>query len=161
MTRRPGALTELLDFSSALPWQAAVGSFIMPLGLKPSPAPETLRFAVASMSWREFERLIGHAFRQHGYTVTGFGGSSPDGGADLGLMKHGERFLVQCKHWRKATVGVTVVRELQGIVLSHRVQGGFVVTGGEFTRDAYEFAHATKIHLLDGRVLQQFIAEPS
>ncbi len=142
MTRRPGALTELWDFSSALPW----------------PAP---KFAVASMNWRDFERLIGHAFRLHGYTVTGFGGSSPDEGADLGLMKHGERFLVQCKHWRKARVGVTVVRELQGIVQTHRVQGGFVVTGGEFTREAQECAHGTRIHLLDGSVLEQFIAHSS
>lgn len=63
--------------------------------------------AISAMSWREFERLVGEAFRQRGFTVTGFGGSGPDGGVDLALMKNGERFLVQCKHWRKDQVGVT------------------------------------------------------
>jgi hypothetical protein len=95
------------------------------------------------MSWREFERLVGEAFRQRGYTVTGFGGSGPDGGVDLGLMKNGERFLVQCKHWRKEQVGVTVVRELNGVIAAASAQGSFVVTGGQFTREAREFARGT------------------
>jgi Restriction endonuclease len=34
-----------------------------------------------------------------------------DGGVDLGLTKDGQRYLVQCKHWLKRQVGVTVVRE--------------------------------------------------
>src|ERR1700722_15715528 len=72
--------------------------------------------AVSAMSWRDFERLVGQAFRQRGFKVTGFGGDGPDGGVDLALMKNGKRFLVQCKHWRKEQVGVTVVRELNGVM---------------------------------------------
>ena len=33
-----------------------------------------------TMSWREFERVIGEAFRLRGFTVTGFGGRGPGGG---------------------------------------------------------------------------------
>ncbi len=72
--------------------------------------------AISEMSWREFERLVGEAFRQRGFVVTGFGGSGPDGGVDLGLVKDGRRFLVQCKHWRKDQVGVMVVRELNEVM---------------------------------------------
>jgi len=85
---------------------------------------------IASMSWRDFERLVGEVFRRQGFVVSGFGGQGPDGGVDLGLTKNGQRYLVQCKHWRKRQVGVTVVRELNGVVSAPGAHGGFVVTAG-------------------------------
>jgi restriction system protein len=115
------------------------------------------KVAITSMNWRDFERLVGEAFRRQGFTVTGFGGSGPDGGVDLGLSRNGQRFLVQCKHWRKRQVGVTVVRELNGVMSAQRAHGGFVVTGGEFTREAREFARTTKIELIDGSALAELI----
>jgi restriction system protein len=115
------------------------------------------KVAITSVSWRDFERLVGEAFRRQGFTVTGFGGNGPDGGVDLGLSRNGQRFLVQCKHWRKRQVGVTVVRELNGVMSAQRAHGGFVVTGGEFTREAREFARTTKIELIDGSALAELI----
>ncbi len=35
------------------------------------------------MSWREFEMLVGEAFRLGGYTVSETGGGGADGGVDL------------------------------------------------------------------------------
>jgi restriction system protein len=113
--------------------------------------------AIASMSWRDFERLVGETFRRQGFTVTGFGGNGPDGGVDLGLSKNGQRFLVQCKHWRKRQVGITVVRELNGVIAAQRAHGGFVVTGGEFTREAREFADSCAIKLIDGPALDELM----
>jgi restriction system protein len=112
---------------------------------------------IAEMSWRDFERLIGEAFRLRGFTVTGFGGSGRDGGVDLALVKNGERFLVQCKHWRTQQVGVTVIRELNGVIAAMEAHGGYVVTGGQFTREAREFAHNTKIGLIDRDALEELI----
>ena len=109
------------------------------------------------MSWRDFERLVGEMFRQRGFKVTGFGGQGPDGGVDLGLSKNGERFLVQCKHWKKQQVGVTVIRELYGTISAQRAHGGFVVTGGQFTREARDFAHTCGVELIDGRALEELI----
>jgi len=111
---------------------------------------------LASMSWRDFERLIGEAFKQRGYTVTGFGGNGPDGGV-LGLKKNGERFLVQCNHWHKHQVGVTVVCELNGVMAAQRAHGGFVVTGGEFTSEARDFAQTCAIELIDGPSVENLI----
>jgi restriction system protein len=105
--------------------------------------------ALALMSWRDFERMVSEAFRQRGFTVTGF--------VDLGLMKNGERFLVQCKHWRKQQVGVTVVRELNGVIAALGASGGYVLTCGQFSREAQEFAQKTKIQLFDGNALEQWI----
>ena len=112
-----------------------------------------------AMKWRDFERLVGEAFRRRGFTVTGFGRSGPDGGADLGLTKNGERFLVQCQHWRKRHVGVTAVRELNGAMSAHGAHGGFVVTAGEFTPEARGLADACKIKLVDGAALEELIAK--
>ena len=117
--------------------------------------------AISEMSWRDFERLVGEGFRQRGFTVTGFGGSGPDGGVDLALMKNSDRFLVQCKHWRKEQVGVTVVRELNGVMAAAGARGGFVVTGGRFTSEAQEFARKTKIELIDGKALEELIGSVS
>lgn len=120
-----------------------------------------------AMSWRDFERCVDAAFRRQGYKVTGFGRNStgfgrsgPDGGADLGLIKNGQRFLVHCRHWRKRRVGVAEVRELKGIMSAHGAHGGFVVTGGEFTLEARGLADACKIKLVDGAALEALIAHP-
>ncbi len=110
------------------------------------------------MSWRDFERLVGEVFRRRGFKVTGFAGNGPDGGVDLGLAKDGKRFLVQCKHWKRQ-VGVTVVRELNGIISAQRAHGGFVVTDGEFTREAREFAKSCDVELIDGNALQELTRE--
>jgi restriction system protein len=64
------------------------------------------------MTWQDFEMLVGQAFRLQGFRVLDVGGSGPDGGIDLVMLKGSEKFLVQCKHWRAQRVGVDVVREL-------------------------------------------------
>jgi restriction system protein len=112
---------------------------------------------IASISWQEFERLVGEGFRQRGFKVSEGGGASPDGGVDLELTKAGKRYLVQCKQWRSRQVGVTVIRELCGVMATEQVQGGFVVTSGQFTREASEFAQRSRIELIDGAQLQQLI----
>jgi restriction system protein len=67
--------------------------------------------SIAALGWRDFERLVGEAFRRQGYAVeeTGLGGA--DGGIDLILRRDGKRSLVQCKRWRREKVPVNVVRE--------------------------------------------------
>lgn len=112
---------------------------------------------ISGMSWREFELLIAEAFRRKGFTVRDQGGQGPDGGIDLVLLKGNERFLVQCKQWRALKVGVTVVRELFGVMSAEGATGGFVVTSGSFTEDAKEFAKGRNIKLIDGPVLRQLL----
>lgn len=106
--------------------------------------------ALDGMSWQEFELLVGEAFRLQGYQVTDIGGGGADGGVDLVLRKGGEKFLVQCKQWKAFTVGVTVVRELYGVMAANGAAGGFVVTSGRFTDDAKSFASGRNVKLIDG-----------
>jgi restriction system protein len=113
--------------------------------------------AIAAMTWRDFERVIGVAFRQQGFTVTELGGNGPDGGVDLVLTKDGARHLVQCKHWKQWKVGVAVVRELYGVIGAKGAQGGYVITGGRFTGEARDFARDTGVTLIDGSGLGKLL----
>lgn len=113
--------------------------------------------SLRNMNWREFEMLVGEAFRMKGYTVTETGGGGADGGIDLELRKGGEVFLVQCKQWRAFKVSVNIVRELFGVMAAQGATGGFVVTSGVFTADAQEFAKGRNIDLIDGAALKVMI----
>jgi restriction system protein len=115
--------------------------------------------ALRAMSWRDFELLVGEAFRKRGYWVTEAGGGGADGGIDAKLEKGGEVFLVQCKQWRAYKVSVNVVRELLGVMVAQGATGGFVVTSGVFTAEAEAFAKGRNIELLDGAALAAMIGK--
>ncbi len=105
-----------------------------------------------TMSWREFEHLVSEVYRRRGYSVT----ETPDGadgGVDLVARTDGQVVLVQCKRWRTRNVGVSVVRELLGVVSARGATGGAIVTVGRFTDEARRFAKGTSIELIDGKTL--------
>ena len=116
------------------------------------------RGALNTMSWQQFEALVGEAFRRKDYAVAEMGGGGADGGIDLVLKKEGETFLVQCKQWKATKVGVTTVRELYGVMAAEGASGGFVVTSGVFTGEARAFAAGRNIELMDGKALHALIA---
>ena len=115
------------------------------------------RTAISSMTWQQFEQLVGECFREQGFSVLEMGGSRPDGGVDLVLERNGRRYLAQCKHWKTWQVGVAVVRELNGVIAEQKADGGYVVTGGYFTRDAEVFARGCGIELIDGITLERML----
>ena len=82
-----------------------------------------------------------------------------DGGIDLALTKAGEKFLVQCKHWKAYKVGVDVVRELCGVMAAKGAASGFVVTSGRFTAEALAFAEGRNLKLVDGPKLFAMIKQ--
>jgi restriction system protein len=55
-------------------------------------------------------------------------------------------------------VGVKVVRELYGVMASKNVEHGIVVTYGNFTPEAREFAKTNSIELINGVKLTQMVA---
>jgi restriction system protein len=116
---------------------------------------ETLR----AINWKEFEELVGEAYRRKGYSVTETGGGGADGGVDLVLRKGGEKLLVQCKHWKMDKVGVKLIREIYGVVAAEGATGGIVISSGTFTQEARDFAGGKPLELLDGSELLQLVAE--
>ncbi len=115
--------------------------------------------SLRSLSWREFEQLVGEAFRRQGYDVEETGGGGADGGIDLVLRGHGETVLVQCKQWRERQVGVDKVRELFGVVTAEGANRGILVTSGNYTNDAQSFKVGKPLTLVDGPALAQLVRD--
>lgn len=112
--------------------------------------------SLAAPGWRQFEQLVGEAFRRRGYRVedTGLGA---DGGIDLILRRDGRRVLVQCKQWRRQRVDVKTVREMYGLLAHHGADAVKIVALGRFTSDAERFVAGKPIELIDGETLLAMI----
>ena len=113
--------------------------------------------SIRKLSWSDFELLIAEAFRRQGYVVEEHGGSAPDGGVDLVVGKGGAKTLVQCKHWKSQKVGVSIVRELLGVITAKSASAGIVVTAGDYTADARTFARDNRVRLINGAELVKMI----
>lgn len=110
-------------------------------------------------SWSDFEVLVGELFRRKGFTVQENMTGGADGGIDLLLLKDSERHIVQCKQWRKSKIGVSIVREMFGVLKASSAKSVYVVSSGHFTKDAISFAANQPITLIDGNELISLIGE--
>jgi len=107
------------------------------------------------ISWFEFVQLTAEFLRKRGYRIL-LVCRGAAGGPDLILKKGKEKIVVQCKHAEISRVGAESARELLGAMADAGVSTGFLVTSGEFTRDAVACADANNIRLLEGkRLLEQ------
>ncbi|WDJ98194.1 restriction endonuclease [Xanthomonas campestris pv. incanae] len=138
-------------------WLAALLSYLGTRSRRHFLETRTSLESLAAGGWRQFEQLVGEAFRRQGYSVevTGLGG--PDGGIDLILRKEGRRTLVQCKQWQRQQVGVSVVREMFGLLAHHQAHAVKIVCIGTYTKDAERFAEGKPIELIGGEQLLEMI----
>jgi restriction system protein len=115
--------------------------------------------AIKAMSWRQFETLVGEAYRRQGYAVEETGGGGADGGIDLILRGKGLKVIVQCKQWRTYRVGVKIVREMYGVMVAENADRVIIVASGTYTQDAVDFARGKPIELVNGKALAQLIKD--
>ena len=101
--------------------------------------------AIDSMSWHEFEMLVGESFRCRGYRVEETGGGGPDGGVDLLLARvprdrscsasagkprwSGSKWYVSYMVRRQAARGEHAGREFWGCVTYPKCRGTREVAG--------------------------------
>lgn len=109
--------------------------------------------SIRSLPWKQFEELVAEAYRRKGYSVVENHTVGADGGIDLVLKQNGNRFLVQCKQWKKQKVDVRVVREMYGVMTAESATGVIIMTSGLFTLDAKSFAENKPIDLVEGHQL--------
>lgn len=114
--------------------------------------------SIRHLHWRNFEELVAEAYRRKGYRVIE-GGYGADGGIDLELEKDGQVTLVQCKHWKTQKVGVSVIREMFGVLSASNAQAIIIVCTGKFSQQAREFAHAKPITLITGSELARLVKD--
>ena len=152
-----GATTILAWTLLGICWAGAFASFVIRRQRGRLLETQTGLDSLRAMSWRQFEMLVGEAFRRQGYRIeeTGLGGA--DGGIDLRLSKNGKSTLVQCKHWRSQRVDVKIVREMYGLLVHHGADAVKIVAVGDFTQDAQRFAQGKPIELIHGEALLALI----
>ena len=114
--------------------------------------------SIRSLTWRQFEDLLGEAYRRQGYSVVENSSLGADGGVDLTIRRVGATYLVQCKQWRTYKVGMKVIREMFGLMAAHRAAGAIIVASGSFTQEARDFAFGKPIELVNGDRLVQIIS---
>lgn len=102
---------------------------------------------LVSLEPREFEELVADLFAKDGYQVS-LTKESADSGVDLYLHKQGRRGVVQCKK-TAGKVGERVIRDLAGTMQHENAEWGYVVTTGEFTQPARNWAEGKPIKLVD------------
>lgn len=65
--------------------------------------------------------------------------------------------MVQCKRWRTAQVGVSLVRELYGVMVAEKAERAIFVTTGSFTEESDGFAQGKPLELVDGEALAKLV----
>lgn len=120
---------------------------------------------IFGMSSFEFEQLVAHLLDSQGYCVT-LTPRTRDGGKDILVATPtalGDLlYLVECKKYGpKNPVGVSLVRELYGVVERERATAGILVTSSSFTAAALKFrdpiSHRLTLH--DYTKLQEWIRQ--
>ena len=113
--------------------------------------------AVDNLTWTEFQGLVAEAYRQQGCTVTEPSAQDAQEGIDLLAHKDQQTLLVQSRHWKTASVGVTEIREMADTVAIRGAAGGYVLTAGRFTAAAVEYSQGKSLHLVDGGQLLEML----
>lgn len=118
---------------------------------------QSLRERLRAIDWFQFEKVVSAIYEVRGCKVRRLGGAKPDGGIDLVVEKDGERLVVQCKHWRKWTVGARHVRELLGTLTDANIEKGVLVTLRGCTDEAKELAKKHGIRIVEEAELVQLM----
>ncbi|HEY2704590.1 MAG TPA: restriction endonuclease [Candidatus Dormibacteraeota bacterium] len=100
--------------------------------------------------------LVAAAYRRAGYEAVETG-RGVGAGIDVELHNRRGTALVQCRHYRQASVDIGALRELHGVIRAVGAAGGVVVTTGEFTDVAGSFARVHRITMVDGRTLLRMV----
>jgi hypothetical protein len=110
---------------------------------------------VDNLNGYEFEDFLKKLFSRMGYQVeqTRLSG---DQGADLVVVKFGEKTVIQAKRY-SGKVGNYAVQEIMAAISLYQAQKGMVVTNSYFTPAAVELARANRIELIDRDALKNLV----
>jgi len=129
--------------------------------LRPAkPAPElTISEKLRKIDWFQFEKLVELIYQHRGFSVKRLGGANADGGVDLIVESPTEKFVVQCKHWRKWTVGVRHIREFLGTMTDIKTAKGIFITLVGYSGEAKQLADKHGIQILNETDLIKMIKD--
>jgi restriction system protein len=106
-----------------------------------------------------FEEFVAELFEALGFAVERNGGSG-DEGADLLVVRGGQRGVVQCKyHKGRGVIGSPELQKFLGTIHHTASHKGFFVTTRAFSLAAERFAATHPIELIDGPRLVELVHE--
>lgn len=126
--------------------------------VRQTPEP-TISEKLRKIDWFQFEKLIELIYQRRGFKVKRLGGANADGGIDLVVELPAERFVVQCKHWRKWNVGVRDIREFLGTLTNSQIPNGIFITLRGYTREAKQLADKHGIKILSESDIIQMLGK--
>ncbi len=125
--------------------------------LWPGRAPQLRRpRSVTRASPEEVQERLAEALRSQGCAV--HVRSLDVEGADLLVIRNGERMLVQCRHWRRRQIETEPLRALCGLVSREKASGALFLTRGRLSVEAIRFARDVPIVLVDESALEELLA---
>ena len=154
-------LTKMINTVSSLPWLKKVFELeeTAPLVTKNKKLDKNLYSETANalldLTEVEFKKLINKIFKQRGYTIVDI--ELCHDSVDLVLQQDNEMTYVQYEHWKDKEIELRTITFLHDIMKDDNVRFGIVITSGEFTPDALEYAIGKTILLINGIDLTQMI----
>ena len=115
--------------------------------------------SIRNLRWSQFEELVADIYSQMGYIVIEQTENGPDDGFDLELRKGSDRIIVQCKNWNKEQIGVSLIREIFGVLHHEKANRAIFVTTTDYTESALKFAKGKPIELINGKHLVTMFEE--
>jgi restriction system protein len=117
---------------------------------------DAVRDEINYMTGAEFEKFIAGVFRQKGYEVEETPGSG-DQGVDLIVPDlDGKRVVIQLKRWT-GPVGNKAVQATFSGMAHYQANEGWIITTSTFTKSARELARSTRVRLIDGKELADWL----
>lgn len=116
---------------------------------------------IRSLEWKRFELLVTLYYGATGVRAEGTG-KGADGGVDIVLIQptaSRPHAYVQCKAWGSEPIGVSLIRELRGVMAADQIPQGVFATTSNYTPDARDFAHANAMTLLTTSDLVDHLAQ--
>jgi restriction endonuclease Mrr len=115
---------------------------------------DAFRESVHYMSGVEFENFMANVFDKKGYQVQ----TTPhqDQGVDLLLTIDDRKVAVQLKRYT-APVGNKAVADVVAGMFHYKAKEAWVITTSSFTKSAVELAKSTRVRLIDGRELEDWL----
>ena len=107
----------------------------------------------SSLSGNDFELLLIKLYEAMGYLVQHLGGNG-DQGADLIIIKDGQRILIQAKCYKIWGVGNAAVQQATAAKVHYDCNKAMVVGIPYFTKEAQQLAKTNGVDLIDEKELQ-------
>lgn len=111
----------------------------------------------SSLNGYQFESFLKKLFEALGYVVVQTK-LSVDQGADLIVMKNGEKTAVQAKKY-SGKVSNKAIQEVVAAKKHYNCNNSMVVTTGEFTKSAIQLAISNKVEIWDNNKLKKILSE--